>query len=117
MFGYGSAMPTGIELIAAERERQIAELGYDADHDAQHEGEDLAFAAACYAAPDAIYLVRVELNGVRWVMPWPSDWGAPPERDFGRASYERRVDECTKAGALMAAEIDRLQDEEEHGEA
>lgn len=123
MFGYGAAMPTGIELIAAERDRQIEELGYDAEHDRHHEDE-LAYAAACYAAPEAIFLVKVEqglhtdpqsgvpagaLGAVKWVEPWPDGWRRP-ERAY---TAEERVEELAKVGALAAAEIDRIQ--LEHG--
>ena len=105
---------TGIELIAAERERQITELGYTAEHDAEHDDEDLAFAAACYAAPVPIFLMKLEEGGdpdraageVKWVEPWPIDW----ERD--RRTYplakDLRLRQLAKAGALVAAEMDKL---------
>ncbi len=97
----------GLEMIAAERIRQIEELGYTPEHDAEHDDHDLAFAAACYAAPTAVYLIRQQehaepkLHGsVQWVQPWPNEWG-----EFQRSD---RLDELVKAGALIAAEIDRM---------
>lgn len=106
--------PTGVELIADERERQINELGYTAAHDAAHDEEDLAFAAACYAAPVPIYLMRIEegedpdrsAGSVKWVEPWPLEW----EREHRTypVSKEARLRQLTKAGALIAAEMDKL---------
>lgn len=110
-------METGAELIAAERERQITELGYDVEHDRGHDDADLAFAAAVYAAPTTIYLLRVQENAmheghgdggrVEWVEPWPLEW----ERAEKPTTPEERIRELVKAGALLAAEIDRLQAE------
>ena len=39
---------TGIELIADERRRQIEEEGFDAQHDAQEDYQELAGAAVAY---------------------------------------------------------------------
>lgn len=90
---------TGIELIAQERERQISKEGWTPEHDATHTNEALAMAAACYAQPAwARVLSAIGSTPVRW--PWNSDWWKPgPDR----------VRELVKAGALIAAEIDRLQ--------
>jgi hypothetical protein len=86
-------MKTGIEIIAAERERQINEEGWTAMHDRQHCGEELATAAACYALPR---YSRKWFN----IWPWHPQWWKPTPND--------RVRELSKAGALIAAEIDRL---------
>lgn len=115
MFGYGAAMPTGIDLISAERDRQMNELGYELEHDLEHADEELAFAAACYAAPNTIYLVKSEYSDLdsapagqlKWVMPWPVGWDGRPERP-GDQTPEERLDELAKAGALVAAEMDRI---------
>lgn len=105
-------MANGVERIAEERARQVEQLGYTALHDSQHDDHDLAFAAACYASPAPVYLVRVTEHDdpkkhgrAEWVQPWPNEWG-----DFKRSN---RIDELTKAGALIAAEIDRLLAKEE----
>jgi hypothetical protein len=42
---------TEIELIAAERKRQIEEEGWTAEHDEQWKKGELAKAAMCYAMP------------------------------------------------------------------
>lgn len=94
---------TGIELIAQERERQISKEGWTAEHDAEHAEGELAVAAACYAIPgdDRELIDRGRLAGIvpsAW--PWDSAWWKPGPT---------RVRELVKAGALIAAEIDRLQ--------
>lgn len=105
---------TGTELIAAERERQIDQLGYTQEHDQEHVDSDLAFAAAVYAAPATIYLLRISTDAhlaehgdggrVEWVEPWPLEWDRKPRA----VTNQERIDELTKAGALIAAELDRL---------
>lgn len=87
----------GIELIAEERERQISEGGWDTYHDDYHCQGELAVAAACYALPKE---ARSKLPLVVY-WPWEMEWWKP--------SPDNRVKELTKAGALIAAEIDRLQ--------
>lgn len=45
-------MKTGVDLIAAERKRQIEKEGWTLQHDRdEHTGGELALAACCYAAP------------------------------------------------------------------
>lgn len=95
---------TGAEAIAAERRRQTEDEGWSADHDDAHEEGALALAAALYAFqahdPDThrhgIALARRGSCPSLW--PWTSDWWKPTDR--------RR--DLVKAGALIAAEIDRL---------
>ena len=38
-------MKTGIELITEERKEQIEKHGFDADHDDNHEGQQLKYAS------------------------------------------------------------------------
>lgn len=90
---------TGIELIAAERKRQIEVEGWTAEHDAQHTDGGLAEAAACYAMPR-----RKSIEIVPYDWPWAVEWWKPTPDD--------RIRELTKAGALIAAELDRLLAEE-----
>ena len=94
---------TGIEFITAERTRQVERIGYDEEHDRHHTDEELARAGAWYALPD--YLRKPIATWLKVVV-WPAGW------DFNRApdgDNEARIWELTKAGALIAAEIDRLQ--------
>lgn len=109
----------GVEMIMSERGRQIEIKGYDEDHDDQHDSGELAMAAACYAAPDRIYVLsRSDEEGVSFDDPWPWDEDDDMRRtDTGKilpntgtpaTSTEDRIDQLAKAGALIAAEIDRL---------
>lgn len=86
---------TGIELIVAERKRQIKEEGWTAEHDEQHDDESLALAAIHYAMPHQYYCPLLDL--------WPYSW----DRTWDKAGDDR-IRDLTKAGALIAAEIDRL---------
>ena len=101
-------MKTGVELIKQERKRQIKKEGFDADNDDQYQTEELSQAASCYALPgdDRIYNGDVPEN---W--PWNKEWWKPAKCEFGHdENYkEERIKELAKAGALVAAEIDRLQ--------
>jgi len=83
----------GIELIANERVRQIKEEGFDDFHDQEHDGQELTDAAVCY-----IYNSPV-LNG-NDIWPWEIEWWKPAKDP---------VRNLVKAGALIAAEIDRIQ--------
>ena len=98
---------TGIELITIERQRQTDSKdsggeGWSPDHDDQHRYNELASAAACYATPP---LSRV-MNRNYTPVGWPFEVGAwKPSQEMSPAG---RIKELTKAGALIAAEIDRL---------
>jgi hypothetical protein len=87
----------GIELIAAERKRQIEEEGWTPGHDDGHKREELCMAGAYYAIPDAYRRFCPDL----WPPNWDGAWFKPTPYD--------RIRELVKAGALIAAEIDRLQ--------
>jgi hypothetical protein len=101
---------TGVERIAAERWRQISQEGYSPQHDAEHDNDALAWAAACYAAPERVYLVTERDRGVSWAEPWPAHWRRDAAFAGDRKLHNRqsRIRELEKAGALIAAEIDRL---------
>ena len=94
---------TGIELIAVERQRQIAVEGWTPEHDDEHDAGQLSEAAACYADLAAYQGSHVDSPidkrpPMGW--PWSPDWWKPSP-DLIR--------NLVKAGALIAAEIDRLQ--------
>lgn len=90
---------TAVALIEAERQRQIEREGWTPEHDDAHSTGDLATAAACYALPpgddDAFENDPPEL----W--PWEAESWKPLPDD--------RIRELVKAGALIVAEIERLQ--------
>jgi hypothetical protein len=101
----------GIDLIVAERKRQIEKEKFDSTHDSQHESKELAWAAVCYAAPEPIYRCELPFGpraGYTFTDPWP-DWWDPEWDKREKHSDIRRL---VIAGALIAAEIDRLLNEE-----
>jgi hypothetical protein len=116
---------SGAELIAAERERQITEEGWMAAHDDGHNHGELARAAAVYASPHAIYVKssppawrnEAPWPSVAFLNLWPHDWvyKGQSKTDGTGLSWEvttcdrsDRIRELVKAGAMIAAEIDRL---------
>ena len=96
---------TGCELIAAERQRQIEKEGWTSEHDGQHDNMELATAASCYL-DDAIvprdWSDHDLLSApIRW--PWDvADW---------KSTKGDTLRQLVKAGALIAAEVDRIQSE------
>jgi len=111
------AQSIGIELISKERQRQIEKEGFDSAHDDQHFNNELALAAICYAAP---YPIFIRLGDFHFVDPWPDNWDADwdkRKRKKGELSPSSRtkkqeIRDLVKAGASIAAEIDRLEREE-----
>lgn len=91
-------MKTGIELITDERNRQIKE--WNNNHDSQHTDQSLALAACYFALPDIYDSPLVSL----WPESWSVVWAKKGDRD--------RMRDLEKAGALIAAEIDRLNEAE-----
>ena len=87
-------MKTGIELIAEERVRQIAQEGWTPEHDDAHRERELAQAGAAYA-----YL---DFDSVTAKAMWP--W-----RDVEFNPKEDPIRNLARAGALIAAEMDRIQ--------
>lgn len=77
---------SGAARITAERQRQITAEGWTPEHDQQHTHGELVAAAIFYADDTKPHT-------------WP--WGNPPKR-------RGRVRDLERAGALIAAEIDRL---------
>jgi hypothetical protein len=99
---------TGIERIIAERKRQIEEEGFTAEHDDRWDKGELAQAAMCYCMEPADF--QNILDGS--VEPCaPSEWPFHPT--WWKPTPNNRIQELKKAGALIAAEIDRLQRLEE----
>ena len=82
--------------VLAERRRQIEAEGWTPEHDDEHSKGQLAAAAACYA------LASIGIKGNEDVQirfwPWDDGWWRPSNR--------RR--DLVKAGALILAEIERL---------
>lgn len=104
---------SGVELIAKERQRQTSQEGWTSEHDDEHTDGELANAAACYAmTPDSRKELGLFEGMHSWfkrtilerLWPWDDSWWKPTK--------SKRIRELTKAGALIAAEIDRLQREQ-----
>jgi len=95
----------GIERIATERKRQINEEGYCLTKDDYYKKEELVMAAVCYAMPNELKRKMVNLSPstssslLSIVWPWDIAYWKPTKD---------RIRELEKAGALIAAEIDRL---------
>lgn len=103
-------MKTGIEMIAEERQRQIEKEGWTAEHDDAHTWEELSEAAKCYITSSQAALASKNNvtydDGYRPGEGKPSDW--PWDSSYWKPSGNP-VRDLQKAGALIAAEIDRLQ--------
>ncbi|SIT43762.1 hypothetical protein BN2476_350278 [Paraburkholderia piptadeniae] len=82
--------------VLAERQRQVSAEGWTPEHDDEHDSEEMAIAAACYAESAGGF--HHPAAGVPSTWPWTNGWWKPttPRRDL------------VKAGALILAEIERL---------
>lgn len=87
---------SGVGWIAKERKRQIQEEGWTAEHDDKWVGGELLKAANSYI------WASLSLVLAKRTWPWDAEWFKPK-------SHLRNL---VKAGALIAAEIDRLQRKE-----
>lgn len=111
-------MKNGIELISAERHRQIEKEGWTKDHDILHKRCELSMVAALYASPVLLYQKLDQANGIRFIDPWPwlDKWDKRPKNGnllldpVDSVSNKQRIKNLSKVGALIAAEIDRLMD-------
>ena len=97
----------GTELIAAERQRQMEAEGWTSEHDNEHTHMELSYAAVCYVnsamnqqtEPNPV-LAEILAQEKPDVWPWSPEWWKP--------SHDP-IRNLVKAGALIAAEIDRLE--------
>jgi hypothetical protein len=87
---YSAATPAALAVLG-ERQRQQQEEGWSAAHDDAYRGEELRWAAVCYA----LYMTQQNPPAF-W--PWPPEWWKPRDR---RANLVR-------AAALLIAEIERI---------
>ena len=108
-------MKTAIELIAEERARQISVEGWTPEHDDKHNNGQLALAGAAYALQasghDTLYAAigrsPCEGSNAGWVGAARLFW--PWDQEHWKPDYENPMRSLVKAGALIAAEIDRIQ--------
>ena len=100
--GYMDAMAgQAARDIVAERVRQVVKEGWLPSHDDQHAFGELAKAAGCYA------WIAGQSDKLRMIFDappptWPSNW------DFSWWKPTDRRRDLVKAGALILAEIERL---------
>lgn len=115
-------MKNAIELIADERLRQVEKEGYTFEHDDMHTSFELSSAAGCFIAnaqnkyfnyhthsDDCGYSTRFQVREFEtdeWYEAWPfADYDGREKSDV--------ITSLVKAGALIVAEIERLQRLEE----
>lgn len=96
---------TGVEMIVEERQRQIVEEGWTAQHDDRHQDGEIIGAAISYAIagiyPEGTDGAEYNLkNRIKYW--WPNRW------DWGWWKPKSRITNLVRAGALISAEIDRL---------
>jgi hypothetical protein len=97
---------TGIEIIATERRRQLEVKGYTPEHDDEHDLGELGLAAALYALPydakvgNEPLLKQDDFIALHIALETGCDFYVDPEPD--------KLKRLAKAGALIAAEIDRV---------
>lgn len=88
---------SGVGRITTERLRQLKEEGWTPEHDDQHEHGEMAKAAICYAMRMFRGTATNAMIDTWW--PWIAKWWKPSPDP---------IRNLEKAGALIAAEIDRL---------
>lgn len=91
-------MKNGVELIAEERQRQIEVEGYDAKHDFNEPLNSIVAAAISYA--------MVDINRRDAELWW--NWG------FRYWKPKDRKRNLIRAGALIAAALDKIQYQEDY---
>ena len=96
-----SRLARGADLIREERHRQIEVEGYDTMHDRHHTPQVLCRAAVGYALHEDPSKLVSDAAANLW--PWTKDFWKPKDQ----------LRNLVRAGALIAAAIDRLQYEQE----
>lgn len=95
--------------VLLERRRQIEAEGWTPEHDDQHDQGELAQAGAVYAA-NAVWADQGAKEARQFFVPngwpWAREWWKP-------SNSRRRM--LVKAGALILAEIERLDRQTESG--
>jgi len=113
-------MRTGIQLIAIERKEQIEKHGFDLEHDSFESAFQLSSAAAMLIArsqnkyfedhnhhDDLGPVARFQIREIGEPEKWSEQW---PWTNFDKRDTTGIIESLIKAGALIAAEIDRLND-------
>ena len=112
VFGYNEALSEiGLpcQSIIEERLRQIEVEGWTTDHDDRHIEGEFAQAAACYAMPELVRKSYQSYSKFGWFPRWwPKSWSVGWWKPSKDGSIESRKKELIKAGALILAELERL---------
>lgn len=104
-------MKTGVELIVSERQEQIEKHGFDSDHDSRD------FNSSGEMITAAGYILDIAQGNVPGSLTvtaqYPRNWHPKFKSKFAQKT---RIEKLTVAGALIAAEIDRLHGLSNHHE-
>jgi hypothetical protein len=89
-----------------EEERRKHKSKWSPEHDDGYEDDELAFAAACFAAPETLYRKRLYRSvGLSYSDPWPFDsHSSTNNAKFGKT----RRNQLILAVVMIIAEIERL---------
>lgn len=105
-------MKSGVEIIGAERGKQVNKHGYSLSHDLTHDSGQLTDAAIAYIRFNLYDSNEGDRDEADFgdpdapVVMIPSEWPFLPEEFHG--IDDDRITQLAKAGAFIAAEIDRL---------
>lgn len=90
--------------VMNERSRQVDGEGWTLEHDDQHVNGEIAAAAGAYCASAHRPQLYARIPGHAFAIPllWPKNWSPDWWKPKGRR------DDLVKAGALILAEIERL---------
>lgn len=100
-----TATYNALQEIQHERLRQESDEGWTPAHDDnEHQTGEIAMAAACYALG---YAAPKLMGGELFKRLWPNDWEWKPDGALTSLGCRRR--QLVKAGALIVAELERLE--------
>lgn len=95
-------MKTGIELIAEERKEQLEKHGYDYFNDSVYD-KGLLARAACAICYDSELSKPATFSAPNWA------WEIREKKQSKYSKKEEYIQRLKVAGALIAAEIDKIQ--------
>lgn len=100
---------SGVSRITQERRQQVFKHSFDTAKDDSYTAEELVWAALHYAAPESDWegVARVHEEYEQCVEEplWPYSW----DKKWDKKQSKTRIEQLSIAGALIAAEIDRLE--------
>lgn len=99
-------LSAAVRDVLAERRRQIEVDGFSLEHDRQYDLGELPAAAACYALFAQRQVLGLRRNEPDHAWPWILGWWKPGD---ARSAL-------VKAGALILAEIERMDRQNPHSD-